>query len=338
MTNRRLALILNSLWLLLLVGPVWSQTERQKIEGAKKEGSVYWYGSMNVDDASALIAGINKKYPFIDVKRFRAANAPVLSKLDVEARARGLNVDVIDLDGFYVSQVLKRNYWVRYVSTELASYPKELSDPRGLWTGFFLLPQVTIYNTNLVPATTAPKDYNDLLDARWKDRITIPDSGVTWYHGMLQYMGTEKGRSFMKRLAAQNVRVQSGNRMMVELTMAGEHSIGIAAYAHRIGQFQKKGAPMGWIKDDVIITTPQAIGISGYGKSPNAAKLIIDFVLSQEGQMILRRSGRIPAHPKVEPDPPELIRGRKIFYSDIVDGGDRYNELNDEFLKVFGGR
>jgi ABC-type Fe3+ transport system substrate-binding protein len=338
MTNRHLALILNSLWLLLLVGPVWSQTERQKIEGAKKEGSVYWYGSMNVDDASALIAGINKKYPFIDVKRFRAANAPVLSKLDVEARARGLNVDVIDLDGFYVSQVLKRNYWVRYVSTELASYPKELSDPRGLWAGFFLLPQVTIYNTNLVPATTAPKNYNDLLDARWKDRITIPDSGVTWYHGMLQYMGAEQGRSFMKRLAAQNVRVQSGNRMMVELTMAGEHSIGIAAYAHRIGQFQKKGAPMGWIKDDAIITTPQAIGISGYGKSPNAAKLIIDFVLSQEGQMILRRSGRVPAHPKVEPDPPELIRGRKIFYSDIVDGGDRYNELNDEFLKVFGGR
>jgi ABC-type Fe3+ transport system substrate-binding protein len=317
---------------------VCAQTEQQKIEGAKKEGSVYWYGSMNVDDASALIAGINKKYPFIDLKRFRAANAPVLSKLDVEARARGLNVDVIDLDGFYVSQVLKRNYWVRYISPELASYPKELSDPGGLWAGFFLLPQVTIYNTNLVPAAIAPKNYNDLLDGKWKGRITIPDSGVTWYHGMLQYLGPENGRTFMKRLAAQNVRVQSGNRMMVELTMAGEHSIGIAAYAHRIGQFQKKGAPMGWIKDDVIITTPQAIGISGYGKSPNAAKLIVDFVLSQEGQAILRRSGRIPAHPKVEPDPSELIRGRKIFYSDIVDGGTRYNELNDEFLKVFGGR
>lgn len=338
MTHRRLALILNFLGLLLWGDPSWTQTEQQKIENAKKEGSVYWYGSMNVDDASALIAGINKRYPFLDVKRFRAANAPVLSKLDVEARARGLNVDVIDLDGFYVSQVLKRNYWVRYVSPELASYPKELSDRGGLWSGFFLLPQVTVYNTNLVPATTAPKNYNDLLDGRWKDRITIPDSGVTWYHGMLQYMGAEQGRSFMKRLAGQHVRVQSGNRMMVELTMAGEHSIGIAAYAHRIGQFQKKGAPMGWIKDDVIITTPQAIGISGYGRSPNAAKLIVDFVLSQEGQMILRRSGRVPAHPKVEPDPPELIRGRKIFYSDIVDGGTRYNEINDEFLKVFGGR
>ena len=118
----------------------------------------------------------------------------------------------------------------------------------------------------------------------------------------------------------------------------GEHAIGIAAYAHRIGQFQKKGAPMGWIKDDVLVTTPQAIGVSGYGKSPNAAKLIVDFTLSQEGQTILRRSGRIPANPKVDPDPPELVRGRRLFYSDIIDGGTRYNEVNDEFLKVFTAR
>jgi iron(III) transport system substrate-binding protein len=293
---------------------------------------------MNVDDASALIAGINKKYPFIDIKRFRAANAPVLSKLDVEARARGLNVDLIDLDGFYVAQALKRNYWIRYVSPELSAYPKELSDPAGRWAGFFLLPQVVIYNTNLVPAASAPKSYNDLLDPRWKNRLAIPDSGVTWYHGILQYLGAEKGRLFMKRLAEQNVHVQSGNRMMVELTMAGEHAVGMAAYAHRIGQFQKKGAPMGWIKDDVLVTTPQAIGVSGYGKSPNAAKLIVDFTLSREGQTILRRSGRIPANPKVDPDPPELVRGRRLFYSDIIDGGTRYNELNDEFLKVFAKR
>jgi len=95
---------------------------------------------------------------------------------------------------------------------------------------------------------------------------------------------------------------------------------------------------MGWIKDDVLVTTPQAIGISGYGKSPNAAKLVVDFVLSPEGQTILRRAGRIPANPKVDPDPPELVRGRKLFYSDIIDGGTRYNEINDEFLKLFGSR
>jgi hypothetical protein len=59
--------------------PAAAQSEEEKIAAAKKEGPVYWYGSMNVDDASALIAGIKKKYPFIEIKRFRAANAPVLA-------------------------------------------------------------------------------------------------------------------------------------------------------------------------------------------------------------------------------------------------------------------
>jgi hypothetical protein len=56
--------------------PATAQSEQEKVEAAKKEGAVYWYGSMNVDDASALIAGLNKKYPFMEIKRFRAANAP----------------------------------------------------------------------------------------------------------------------------------------------------------------------------------------------------------------------------------------------------------------------
>jgi hypothetical protein len=54
--------------------------------------------------------------------------------------------------------------------------------------------------------------------------------------------------------------------------------------------------------------------------------------------MILRRSGRIPAHPKIDPDPPELVRGRNLFYWDIVDAAIRYNDLNDEFMKLFAGR
>src|ERR1043165_4480496 len=134
-----------------------AESEQEKIAAAKKEGAVYWYGSMNVDDASALVAGINQKYSFIDIKRSRAANAPILSRLDVEARARGLNVDIIDLDGFYVAQALKRHYWTRYVSRELPAYPKELRHPAGRWSGFFLLPQVTIYQTNLVPAVVADR-------------------------------------------------------------------------------------------------------------------------------------------------------------------------------------
>ncbi len=321
-----------------LASTVHAQSESQKIEQAKKERTVYWYGSMSIEDAAALIEGIKRKHPFLEIRRFRGANANVMNKLDAEARGRVLSVDVVDVDGFYVAQILQRNYWTPYLSPELKAYPRELSDPKGFWAGFFLLPAVVIYNTRLVQPGEAPKSYGELLQPRWKGRIAIVDSAVPWYHGMLQYMGAEKGHAYMKRLAGQDVRVGVGNRNTVELTMAGEHPLAIGAYAHRVGQFMKKGAPMGWMKEDVLIVTPQAIGISGLGKSPNAAKLIVDFVLSPEGQAILQKSGRVPAHPNVDADPAELTKGRRLFFSDIVDGGTRFNELDAEFRKLFGVR
>src|ERR1044072_1876022 len=90
-----------------------AESEQEKIAAAKKEGAVYWYGSRTGDGASALVAGINQKYSFIDIKRSRAANAPILSRLDVEARARGLNVDGIDLDRLYLAHAAKRKHWTR---------------------------------------------------------------------------------------------------------------------------------------------------------------------------------------------------------------------------------
>jgi len=81
------------------------------------------------------------------------------------------------------------------------------------------------------------------------------------------------------------------------------------------------------------------LAVSGYGKSPNAAKLVVDFTLSQEGQTILRRAGRIPANPKLDPDPPELVRAEGSFTpTSLMSVLARYNELNDEFLKVFTAR
>jgi iron(III) transport system substrate-binding protein len=332
-------LLILSLFISAYPGPIQAQNEQEKIEQAKKEKVVNWYGSMNVEDAQALTSAITKKYPFLQINRFRGNNGVVLNKMQSEARGGALAVDVIDVDGFYVAQVIKGNYWLPYKSPELKGYPSGLAASNALWSGFFLLPNVVIFNTTLVNPKDAPKNYNELLDPKWKGKLAVSDVGVNWYHGMLQYMGAEKGRSYMKRLAAQKVMIApGGNRNMVELTMAGEYPIAIGVYSHRVGQYQKKGAPMGWMKDDVIIVTPQAVGISGRGKSPNAAKLIVDYILSLEGQTLLRKMGRVPAHPKVDADPPELTKGRKFFYSDIVDGGTRFNELNAEFRETFGIR
>src|SRR5262245_51672933 len=52
------------------------------LEGAKKEGSVVWYGTINVTDGRRVIDAFEKKYPFLKVNFYRAGSQPLLNRLD----------------------------------------------------------------------------------------------------------------------------------------------------------------------------------------------------------------------------------------------------------------
>ena len=59
--------------------------------------------------------------------------------------------------------------------------------------------------------------------------------------------------------------------------------------------------------------------------------LFIDFMLSKDGQQILRQVNRIPAHPEVLPDPPRLRQGFDFIIVDPV----KYNDEIDRYAKVW---
>lgn len=51
----------------------------------------------------------------------------------------------------------------------------ERRDPADHWYGQWLTPGVIVYNSAAVKEQDAPTDWDDLLDARWKDKIIIRD-------------------------------------------------------------------------------------------------------------------------------------------------------------------
>ena len=67
---------------------------------------------------------------------------------------------------------------------------------------------------------------------------------------------------------------------------------------------------------------------------PNAARLFYDFVLSREGQEMLRGFQRIPVRKDVEPDPPRLFRGFKIAVEDPEDYKD-FDASVKQYLEIF---
>jgi len=62
-----------------------------------------------------------------------------------------------------------------YRPTWAATVPDAAHDAKDLWYGTYLTPEVIAYNSQLLSAAEAPKDWDDVLDPKWKGKIIIRD-------------------------------------------------------------------------------------------------------------------------------------------------------------------
>src|SRR4029453_6720777 len=92
-------------WVLLVAALPTAQfsaaaSKDQWIEGAKKEGEVILYASMNLEETNTMISRFEQKYPFVKVKLNRTDSEKLLTKILAEGGAKKSFVDIIKLFGF----------------------------------------------------------------------------------------------------------------------------------------------------------------------------------------------------------------------------------------------
>jgi iron(III) transport system substrate-binding protein len=280
-------------------------------QAAKKEGQVVWYTSLIVTQAvRPLIEAFDKKYPGIEVHFARADSGPNAIKIMTEARAGNVQSDVFD--GIDTTPPLVKAGLVEpFVPSDAGKYSPDLKDAGGRWNAlvlYFLTPAI---NTDLVPRGQAPKAPQDLLDPRWRGKIAwsnVPASGAPIYVGsVLQTMGEQKGMEFLKALSRQDiVNVDATNRAILDQVILGEYSIALSIFNHHAVLSAQKGAPVTWLKLEPISALMHSVGLVKNAPHPNAGKLLIDFLTSEEGQHTLADVEYIPAMPSVAAKMPEL--------------------------------
>ena len=306
------------------------------IEGAKKEGKLVWYTTMGVSDSKPMLDAFKKKYPFVKTELFRAGGDRTTNRILTETRAGRWQFDVVSNGGIRINVLVQHGRISPYVSPEAKAYTQEFKDPAGHWTGIYNNYYVIGYNTEQVSKAEAPKLWEDLLDPRWRGKISIDQHEFPWYATLLAAWGKEKTQRYMRGLAKQQIHWRRGHTLIAQLMAAGEFSVAIV-YAHRIEDMKKKGAPVEWINTlDPIVVSVLGIGLSARPKNPNTAKLFIDFVLSKEGQEIIRSFNRIPARADVEPPSPKMDQAMLKLRTIPNDVGTRYNEYSREFRRTFG--
>lgn len=310
---------------------VSAATAQDVVAAAKKEGEVLLYLSTNLADANGMIQLFKQKYPFINVNFFRADNEKLLNRILTESTTGKFNGDAIMISSFEVRVLLQRKLLQKYVSAHSQFYPEGFTDKDGFWTSVYSIPRIIAYNTKLVRPDVAPKSFDDLLNPRWKGGIGLSDSAVLWYTGFLKYHGEEKGRDFMRKLAAQKPAFRDGESIITQLLAAGEFPLGIT-YSHQAATMKRRGAPVEWVRTaQPIVTGLKPIALSAKAQHPNAAKLFIDVALSKEGQELIKSFNRIPDRGDVTSD---LKEGTKLFPADPR-WGDSYAKHVEEFREIF---
>lgn len=182
----------------------------------------------------------------------------------------------------------------------------ESRGPNDLYFGLYRTPAVIVYNAAVVPASQAPRDWDDLLDPRWKGKILIrhPLASGTMraFFGMIlarsveQTGSTDRGFEWLKRLDAQTKGYEMNASVLVERIARREglitvwdlpdvllemrHSKGLAYV------FPSSGTP---VIDD-------AIGLVKGARHGQAARAFIEWLGSPEEQLLAaEKAYRLPA-------------------------------------------
>ncbi len=278
------------------------------VEAAKKEGKVSYYTAMDLSVAEPTAKAFEARFPGIKVTVERSGAERMFNRIGQEMASRIYRVDVVNSSDAAHFISWKREGWLApYLSEEMArDLPAEMVDPDGLYCNQRTHLSTIAYNSKLLAPADAPKGFKDLLDPKYASRLV---KGHPGYSGTImtatQQIARELGWPYFEKLAKQKVlQVQSATEPPKRIE-AGERAVAVDGSDYLFWMAKERGQPI-----EIVFAaegTPQISNPMGVFKSapnPNAARLLVSWIMSGEGQsFIVNLSGQYPANKQVKPKP-----------------------------------
>jgi iron(III) transport system substrate-binding protein len=267
---------------------------------------------------------------------FRLGAENMRTKILTEARADRHFFDVTSMDVVEAGVLQGQRIFAPFAAPSRDAIPAGLKDEEGYWAAIYVRQFVLAYNTRLVSEKDAPKDWAELLSPKWKGKLGMDQEETEWYAALSEYWGRDKARKFLRALAAQNPTLHQGHTLIAKLTVAGEFPLSIA-HGSRVEQLKGEGAPLDWVDTvDPVVTSPSVIALSARAPHPNAARLFVEYVLSHEGQKLVRDNFRVTARSDIPPlvKKLDMKRLRTFFVNPKI--ANRYGDFQKDYQEIFG--
>ncbi len=279
------------------------------IAAADKEARLTFYTTLHQNVAGDLITAFNKLYPHVIVKYTNGRSSALTDLFLHETSKHQPSADVIwttavDLQ----AKLINDGYAQAYSSPEKTRIPGW-----AVWNDQGYAPSVEpfviAYNRREVPLSDVPKNHFELARLL-KEKPKIYDGRIATYDPNSSEIGllvlshdvraTPETWDLVHQMAGAHVRLYANSYDMLDAIAKGEVLIGYNIVGSSAMEREAHDAAVGVIlpSDYLLSALPVAI-ISKSAKHPNAAKLFLDFLLSQEGQTILSRHEMTPVRTDV---------------------------------------
>lgn len=284
----------------------WEKT----VDAAKKEGQISVYGSDTFE--LFLKSAFQKKYPEIKIN-FVGGRAPVVGpKLITERRAGKYLADVILTGPGTPHRILYKNKALDAITTALML--PEVLDQSQWWQNrhhyvdaenkYIFIYEATVqsgdiaYNTELVNPEEL-KSYWDLLEPKWRGKIVAMDpkvSGAVSRGIRFFYFQKELGPNFIRKLFGEtDLTLARDFTQMLDWLAAGKFSLGIFVGSTEAAKAISQGLPVrefraGQFKEGAAVSPFNGtVSLINRAPHPNAAKVLINWLLSREGQTAVQQ-------------------------------------------------
>jgi iron(III) transport system substrate-binding protein len=274
----------------------YNKSDREKIlyEGAKKEGKLLWYTSLTGGPNLEAPKVFEAKYPGVKMEVYRGDSDAIISRVLQEAQAKRYLVDTIETT-FPILKVLQEYKLLQpYFSTHLALYSDEVKEKADKGLVYWATDRESYiglaYNTNVIPANAAPKNFADLLKPELKGKIGFATSDTG--NRVIGAMLVTKGPEFIQKLKSQDVTLHAvSGRAILDMVISGELGASPTVFLSHSRVSISKGAPIKWVPMDVVPTNAGGVAFPAHAPHPYAALLFVDYLLSPEGQKMLGKFG-----------------------------------------------
>jgi iron(III) transport system substrate-binding protein len=293
-------------------------------DAAKKEGQVGWYsGVLDQPLCDTIGQAFTKRYPGIAVSAVKTTSQVAFQRLTEDLRGGAPQCDVFtSTDVGHMSYLIGKQLLVKFTAQGAAGMAKSLQefDKQGYFQVTWIGQVVLIYNTAKVSAADSPKDWPDLTNPKWKDKISFGSPNYSGIVGVWSVAMEDKyGWDYFEKLNKLNPLIGRSVDDATTVLNSGERVVAAGNPASAL-RSAAKGNPLAvnYPPSGMLVDLSPSAIIKG-SKNPNAAKLFIEFLASAEYSQILADAFEQPLRDDVPPPKGAKALSEVTFISPTVE-------------------